>query len=384
MERCGTRCPRTWWREVATPKATVWDRDPHTIAKHRLLERYLQAWFPIIAAHFHATGFTYVEGFAGPGEYRDGGLGSPLIALQQTVRPDVLQHGAECRLVFIEKDPKRFEHLKGVIEREFPAVGMPGSVKLSIECGECGTRLVPAMTAAGAWGGPIFANLDGWGADAPYKVVRRIGQAIASEVLVTFKDTFFTRFATVIEQDAGDRVFGDADWRQVATLASAAKKAFLVSQYRRRLNVAGFIHTLTFEMIDEGMHTLFLVFRTTSLDGVRKMKDALWTVDTVAGARFRDPSDPDQLAFAIDAPDFTPLRHAVISLVRSAGIATLEELRLNVLASTIYKESHVSNVVKELEDVGVLRRVRSGRSSAQKAFDLPFDGRSPPEQGTLL
>jgi hypothetical protein len=94
----------------------------------------------------------------------------------------------------------------------------------------------------------LSAGLDrgfgSWRVNAPYEVVRRIGQGVASEVLVTFKDTFFTRFATVAEQEAGDRVFGDTDWRRVAELDAGTKKPFLVSEYRRRRNVAGFAHTL--------------------------------------------------------------------------------------------------------------------------------------------
>ena len=28
---------------------TVWHAEPHTIAKHAILERYLEAWFPILS-----------------------------------------------------------------------------------------------------------------------------------------------------------------------------------------------------------------------------------------------------------------------------------------------------------------------------------------------
>ena len=106
----------------------------------------------------------------------------------------------------------------------------------------------------GGWDGPVFANLDGWGADTDYKIVQRIAQQQSSEVLVTFEDQFFIRFANG-EQQAGERVFGHSDWRNVDRLPTAEKKPFLLGLYREGLHSAGFLHVLTFEMIDEGGHS---------------------------------------------------------------------------------------------------------------------------------
>ena len=144
------------------------------------------------------------------------------------------------------------------------------------------------------WAGGLdqfFANLDGWGADTDYAIVQRIAQQPSSEVLVTFKDQFFIRFADG-EQQAGERVFGHSDWRRVDGLPTAEKKRFLLELYRDGLRSAGFRHVLTFEMIDEGGHSLHLFFGTTNKVAVRKFKDALWKVDGVSGQRFRDPRDP--------------------------------------------------------------------------------------------
>ena len=74
---------------MAVPKEVVWDRDPHTEAKHDLLKVYLDAWFPIMASRWSSTGICYVDAFAGPGEYRDGSVGSPIIALDAACRSEV-------------------------------------------------------------------------------------------------------------------------------------------------------------------------------------------------------------------------------------------------------------------------------------------------------
>jgi len=63
------------------PKDVVWELDAHSHGKHEVLRRYLtNAWFPILGSF--AEHIAFIDGFAGPGEYKRGGKGSPLIALE--------------------------------------------------------------------------------------------------------------------------------------------------------------------------------------------------------------------------------------------------------------------------------------------------------------
>ncbi len=358
---------------MATPTTVTWARDPHTAAKHRLLRRYLQAWFPIMAKQFREKGFTYADGFAGPGEYTNSQESSPLVALEQALRSEVTQYNTPCRVVLLEADPRRANRLAQVVSARFPVIGMQPTLRLILKNGSCATDLISELTACGAWTGPVFANLDGWGVDTPFDVVARIAKQPSSEVLVTFKDSWFTRFATIDDVEAGDRVFGDKAWRVVTDLPTSDKKAFLVSQYRSRLASVGLTHTLTFEMLDEGGHSLFLVFGTASKHGVEKMKDALWSVDPVGGGRFRDPSDPDQLSFDIDHPDFHPLERSVVSWL-TGGPMSLEQLGEHAQEHTIYKASHVKDVVDSLETRTVVRKTSNGRSHAERIYSLTNDG----------
>ena len=47
------------------PAKMLWPKPAHTEAKHRMLRRYLRAWFPILLQG-PFPGLTYFEGFAGP------------------------------------------------------------------------------------------------------------------------------------------------------------------------------------------------------------------------------------------------------------------------------------------------------------------------------
>jgi len=57
-----------------------WEFKEHTKVKHILLKKYLAAWIQILGSW--SNRICYFDGFAGRGEYTDGTLGSPIIALE--------------------------------------------------------------------------------------------------------------------------------------------------------------------------------------------------------------------------------------------------------------------------------------------------------------
>ncbi|MHA1469795.1 MAG: three-Cys-motif partner protein TcmP, partial [Candidatus Asgardarchaeia archaeon] len=77
--------------------------EPHTQAKHEILKRYLQAWYPILSK-FNGR-ILYIDGFAGPGEYSNGELGSPIIAINEA-KNHTLKLNTEILLLFISNNNK--------------------------------------------------------------------------------------------------------------------------------------------------------------------------------------------------------------------------------------------------------------------------------------
>src|SRR6266446_2858127 len=100
---------------------TTWAADPHTLAKHAILRRYLQAWFPILTQQASALArqfgkapnreVLFIDGFAGPGEYTNGKEGSPVIALKAALN-HAIAFPIPVRMMFIEERPDRFQHLQ--------------------------------------------------------------------------------------------------------------------------------------------------------------------------------------------------------------------------------------------------------------------------------
>lgn len=351
---------------MAVPTEVLWERDLHTAAKHTLLRRYLDAWFPIMARQFSDVGITFLDGFAGPGEYTNASESSPSIAMAQAMRSEVTRWSTQTRLIFIEEHRGRFEHLRNHLDARFPQSTRPPGLTAHVCHGECAAFYEAVIADAGGWSGPVFANLDGWGVDTDYEIVKRIARHTSSEVLVTFQDQFFVRFADG-EQEAGERVFGHSEWRGVGDRPTPEKKPFLLGLYRDGLYTAGFEHVLTFEMIDEGGHSLHQFFGTNSDVAVQKFKDGLWEVDGISGQRFRDPRDPNQLAFDILEPDFRPLEDSILNLLEERE-RSLADLRRHALLETIYKETHAKVAVDSLVTRGTAEQVGTGRSYAERVF----------------
>jgi three-Cys-motif partner protein len=95
---------------------TVWEAPAHTIAKIEMLRSYLHAWLSIIGARFARQDLWYIDGFAGPGEYKNFSDGSPVAALK-TAEAAIEKTGSRwtagrVHCVFIEENGERFRHLQ--------------------------------------------------------------------------------------------------------------------------------------------------------------------------------------------------------------------------------------------------------------------------------
>lgn len=375
---------------MATPKDTVWDLDGHTGAKHDLLRRYLQAWIPILLKHNRRV--TYAEGFAGPGAYSKGEPGSPVIALQTFCQyPNLLSlPSREAHLVFVEEMPKRVARLeaelawaKSDLSPLPPALHVHPAIT-----GDCADVLAAALDGSQASGSPMFVFLDSFGGpDIPFDLLRLVAGNRSSEVLLTFQPQFLMRHGeNAAHRASGNAAFGGTHWQGVFDQEPHRKLGFLVEAYRETFRLAGFDHSLGFVMLDEGGHELWLLFATSSVRGVEKMKDAMWSVDPVYGVRYRDPRDPDQMLLDIKTvPDAAPLARMITARL-AGGQQTLDELRDWANLATVYKKSQVLGAARSLLKAGRVARPANGRLDGNTPLGLsaPPAADSQGEQGSLF
>lgn len=357
----------------------LWPLQPATAAKHRLYQRYLDAWWakllqPAKNAWLRPR-VTYVDAFAGPGRYAGGEPGSPLFVLERLLnhkrvremqlRPD------RVHLVFIEKDRRRYDHLVNELASTFgPLDKLP--VTVVVRHGDAGDLTRPTLTGLRAWTHPILAIFDSWGnVNVPLNVVAKIAGNKSSEVIVTFGPNWFSRRETE-DPDELDLVFGGRDhWRPSDPAATADERwRTWLTTYRDALRRAGFPWQLQFMVTPGSGAPLYLVYGTAHPSGVEVMKDAMWSVDTSDGLSFRDPrvrgAPPLGQAPLWDAPDLVD--DELLELVRQHLLekpgtgTTLEEVGTWLLLETSrWKAMHARGAVERLRDDGQVRIEPTGR-----------------------
>ncbi len=337
---------------MAAPRATVWDLQPHTRAKHEILKRYMQAWTPILTRGGHKE-VLYIDGFAGPGKYSGGEPGSPVIALRTAL--EYREHiDSDVYFYFVEKDLRRAE----VLEKVVAEIERPSNFRV---------KVVGGMAFAEAFEDlrrryhrfrgtlpPTFAFIDpfGW-SGVPFSVVREIMSYRSCEVMVTFMYEEINRFIGHPDQEANfDRFFGTKGWRKgINTRNSRERNRFLHDLYMKQLRErAGAAHVRSFEMRNEHDVTDYFLFHATnSIRGLQKMKEAMWKVDESGGFTFSDATDPNQLVLFEKKPRFDVLRRQILE--RFAGrTVTVGEIEHFVLTETAFRETHYKRwVLRDLE-----------------------------------
>lgn len=105
--------------------------------------------------------------------------------------------------------------------------------------------------------------------------------------------------------------------------------------------------------VDRGRTAYFLMFGTRHHKGLEVMKDAMWALDPIAGARFTGFAGGQQMLFGSEA-DVGPLRAALLG--RFAGQAVpIETIEHFVIEDTDFKTTQYKKaVLKELEADGVI------------------------------
>jgi len=285
----------------------VWRADLHTFAKHAILEGYLNAWFPILTRQQRRSGgasqrVLFIDGFAGPGIYEGGQVGSPIIALRAA-----LEHRAQfpvpIRFRFIEQDKDCFAILKEQLRGYEGPVRESKNLILDPPChGECDSVLGEMLDEHERDGkpfGPALAFLDQFGYSAvSIGLIRRILAHPHCEVFAYLDYKDMNRWIVDPSKSAGfTRTFGGDDWKRAISVPEPERRVCLLDEYKRALRGRGGArHVCSFSMFDRfGSLLYWLLFCTNNLRGLEVMKTAMWKVDETGGFRFSDQDSPAQL-----------------------------------------------------------------------------------------
>jgi len=301
------------------PKSITWPAEPHTLAKIEIVGKYLFRWVMITGPTFVAQPLTYIDGFAGPGEYTNHPEGSPLAALK-ALNDAKTQLGprwkaSKIRVMFVEADTQRSAHLSKLLEDRSAA----GDVLCVVQNSTFVDGLVEAERRFGKaflTSAPFVVFIDPFGATGfPWSAVVRILSSKTSEIILNFDADGMARIARAGSDANADEIlttiFGGNEWRAALHgLHDLRSMEFaLVDLYKRKLRTLPNVKfTFAFEMASSSSNIdYFLLFASQHSRGLEKMKEAMKEIDQTGTFRFSDAEVGQQRLFKFDTPsDWVP------------------------------------------------------------------------------
>lgn len=325
---------------------------PHTVAKHLLLKRYLDAWFPILGRYNNRI--NYIDGFAGPGKYEGGEDGSPLLAIEAArshVERKTLPNDVIIRFFFIEANPESAAHLRCRLSR----IQVPSQFKVAVierEFASAIEHVLDDLQSAAKLIAPTFAFVDPFGfSGIPLNLMARILRYPKCEVFVNIMVDFINRF---IEHPNDSIVahfpqtFGTDEVLRIPAQTGNRIDA-LLDLYRRQLkSQAKFVGR--FDMHgNRDQKTYSLFFASNSPRGFEKMKEAMWSVDKAQGAKFSDADPMGRITF--DLFGYEPLWDEMVARFGGKRV-NMNEVDRFVIEETDYLPTHARALLKAHEDRG--------------------------------
>lgn len=354
---------------MAKPMQSLWDIEQHTKAKHEILERYLDAWFPILAKYNQRI--IYLDGFCGPGRYKGGEDGSPIIAIKKALNHFGKLKDREITFIFIDERKDRIDHLKS----EIASMTIPSNFTIYTEVSEFEktvSQILSDLKSKNLNIAPTFAFIDPFGFKGiPFSVVKELLSNSKTEVFINIMAEFINRF--VEHPDAATRqhiidLFGTAQSLQV--IANGGNRLENLRQlYQTQLQTCA-KYIRYFEMQDEhGRVIYYLFFASNHPLGFVRMKEAFWRVDPESGFHFSDKTNPAQLILLTIDPSKS--LEKIIGQQFSGKQVTVAEIQKYVEEETAYITKQMRQALNSMESDGTINVVSIKLDGSKRTRGFP-------------
>lgn len=286
---------------MADETGITWPILPHTKAKHEILRYYLGAWFPTLASVY--SRLLYVDGFAGPGEYKGGEDGSPIIALKvagdHALKAKLTRSGMDLVFLFTEKDEARYQNLERKIAELKPQ--LPNAFRVETYCAgfeEVFDTVLSKIEEQNKRLAPSFVFIDPFGPTGfPMSLISRLAKQARSEILITFNYQALNKWflQDLRKHRRVDELYGGDVWHPALQMpTSNQKESFLIEAYQKTLENLGW-KGRNFRMVNKQNQTqYYLFFATTHWEGMLAMKRAMWSASS-GDFQYSDLTNPQQL-----------------------------------------------------------------------------------------
>jgi three-Cys-motif partner protein len=337
---------------MATPKETIWEIEPHTIAKHKILENYLKAWFPIIGRYNDTI--NYIDGFAGPGIYSKGESGSPIVALKVANEHSAELNG-KLNFLFIEEDEARSDNLNNEIAKLKLKTNFNIQV-VNNKFYETIDSILKSFEKEGKILAPTFIFIDPFGfSGIPASVISGLLKNPKAEVFINFSVDSINRF--IGTEEANKHIVELFGAEEVIELIKSSKEnriRDLRDLYQLMLTEnAKFVRY--FEMRNnDGRIIYYLFFCGNHNLGHLRMKEAMWRVSSEGDFSFSDSTNPNQIVL-FTKEDFGEQVFSLIKNKFNSSNVEVDKIKKYVEDETAFLDKHLTQALKFAENGNLIQ-----------------------------
>ncbi len=350
-------------------KEIPWLIDPHTSAKHEILRKYLQPWMAILSTANRRI--IYLDGFAGPGEYltKKGEKvdGSPIIAINCYLEHKFKQKIKEVCFIFVDKEKEVIEYLDKKLKKYSKENLKIETIHAEFEV--VVNHILNKLEKDDKNIAPTFCFIDPFGIKGlSLNTISRIINKKSCEVFINFMYEELIRFISLPQNEKNVcALFGEeSKWKEVKNYKTPKERyLFLVSLYEEQLrnSCEGECYIRTFNMVNKfNKNDYVLFFVTKSKLGLKKMKEAMWTVDERGEFTFSDFTyDPNQSVLFSNEPDYNRLQKEIVEEFKFKKV-DVEEIFDYVLIKTSFLDKHARFVLTKMEEDKKISVERNGQN----------------------
>lgn len=338
-----------------------------------VLKAYLQAWLPVMG--LSNDGITLIDGFAGPGEYKNNEPGSPLIMLNTLLTHDYREK-IPCQVdyLFWENKRQRYLHLNQLITSKYS--NLPSNVSVNVYNDDFDSG-VQAYIRGQTLHQPYFVMVDPFGVkDTPLSIIEEILKCPKSEVYLSLMYESINRFKKQPEfTEHLNKLFGCDKWQQGVDIEDKKeRREFFNALYKQQLRKAGASQVLHFELYRGDRHVYTIFFATKHVRGSDKMKEAIWKAVPDGSYRFR--GGMQQIPYDFTSVDYMPLHKALYKHFGQKPVDVQEALDFIASDNTDFPTSGIKKrYFKPYEKAGLLHVSKTSKRhglSYPKGISLSF------------
>jgi three-Cys-motif partner protein len=274
--------------------------DPHTKAKHKILEEYIENLIITLygKGRYGVTTFTFIDAFCGGGMYRDPETrteweGSPsriIKAVQRGYEKSNRQYPLNVKYIFMDNNQTHLDCLKNY---SLPSAGLEDMVlsgQCDFECGDFENLVNWLIFTVDERKGHSLFLLDpfGW-TQVSMESIRKINSLTGSEIIYTYMIDYIARFIE-LRNDAQFNNFknileaeGYYSKAEASKIGDFGEQCYLRDESMRLFRERGNAkYVFTFSLIPKGDRVLYyLMHMSGNLTALEVVKESFWKENTL-------------------------------------------------------------------------------------------------------